>query len=159
MYNWHDTMKPVIDEHAPIHRKTIKATKPCSWQTQKFIREMTKRDPLKCQKRDQLKRSRRSHEYKKKRNYVLNLAEKAEKIYFSQSVHDNRDMSSIWKATDSITGKNSKNSDTSASDIPHDILNDRSHSLSNRLPQYLKESSGLDSYICTSHLLDFFREE
>ena len=66
---WYDTIEPVIDNHAPIQHKRVKATKPCPWLTQKLIREITKRD--------QLKRNKRFDEYKKQRNYVLNLVEKA----------------------------------------------------------------------------------
>ena len=34
---WYDTIKPVIEKHAPIQYKRAKATKPCSWLTQKLI--------------------------------------------------------------------------------------------------------------------------
>ena len=107
---WYDTITPVIDKHVPIQHKRVKATKPCPWLTQELIREITKRD--------QLKRNKRFDEYKKQRNYVLNLVEKAKNNYFSQLVKDNCDTSSIWKAINSITRKNSKTCNISASNIP-----------------------------------------
>ena len=100
---WYDTIKPVIDKHAPIQHKRVKATKPWPWLTQELIREM--------RKRDQLKLNRRFDEYKKQRNYVVNLVQKAKITCFSQLVKDNRDTSSIWKAINSITRKNSKTCD------------------------------------------------
>ena len=77
---WYDTIEPVIDKHAPIQHKRVKATKSCPWLTQELSHEITKRD--------QLKRNKRFDEYKKQRNYVLNLAEKAKNNYFSQLVKD-----------------------------------------------------------------------
>ena len=107
---WYDTIKPVIDKHAPIQHKRVEATNPCPWLTQELIREM--------RKRDQLKHNRRFDEYKKQRNYILNLVQKAKNTYFSHLVKDNRDTSSIWKAINSITRKDSKTCDISASNIP-----------------------------------------
>ena len=75
----------------------VKATKPCPWLIQELIREM--------RKRDQLKHNRRFDDYKKQRNYVLNLVQKAKNTYISKLVKDNRDTSSIWKAINSITWK------------------------------------------------------
>ena len=77
---WYDTIKPVIDKHAPIQHKRVKATKSCPWLTQELSHEITKRD--------QLKRNKRFDEYKKQRNYELNLVEKAKNNYFSQLVKD-----------------------------------------------------------------------
>ena len=146
---WYDTIKPVIDKHAPIQHKRVKATKPCPWLTQELIREM--------RKRDQLKHNRWFREYKKQRNYVVNLVQKAKNIYFSQLVKDNFDTSSIWKAINSITRKNSKTCDISASNIPPDSFNDHFLSVSTKLLHSLKESSGHDSYICSSSLIDFWK--
>ena len=56
-------------------------------------------------KRDRLKHNKRFDEYKKQRNYVVNLVQKAKNTYFSQLIKDNRDTSSIWKAINSITRK------------------------------------------------------
>ena len=148
---WYDTIKPVIDKHAPIQHKRVKATKPCPWLTQELISEM--------KKRDQLKHNRRFDEYKKQRNYVVNLVQKAKNTYFSQLVKDNRDTSSIWKAINSITRKNSKTCDISANNISPDSFNDHFLSVSTKLLHSLKESSGHDSYICSSSLIDFCREK
>ena len=126
-------------------------TKPCPWLTQELIREITKRD--------QLKRNKRFDEYKKQRNYVLNLVEKAENNYFSQLVKDNCETSSVWKAINSITRKNSKTCDISASNIPPDNFNDHFLSVSTNPLQSLKENSGHDSHVCSSSLLDFCREK
>ena len=110
-------------------------------------------------KRNQLKHNRRFDEYKKQRNYVVNLVQKAKNTYFSQLVKDNRDTSSIWKAINSITRKNSKTCDISASNIPPESFNDHFLSVSTKLLHSLKESSGHDSYICSSSLIDFCREK
>ena len=109
--------------------------------------------------RDQLKRSRRFDEYKKQRNYVLNVVEKGKNKYFSQLVKDNCDTFSIWKAINSTTRKNSKTCDISASNISPDSFNDNFLSVSTNLLHSLKESSGHDSYICCSSLLDFCWEK
>ena len=154
LYVWYDTIKPVIDKHAPIQHKRVKATKPCPWLTQELIREIRE-----MRKRDQLKHNRRFDEYKKQRNYVLNLVQKAKNTYFSQFVKDNRDTSSIWKAINSITRKNSKTCDILASNITPDSFNDHFLSVSTKLLHSLKESSGHDSYICSSSLIDFCREK
>ena len=135
---WYDTIKPVIDKHTLIQHKRVKATKPCPWLTQELIREM--------RKRDQLKHNRRFDEYKKQRNYVVNLVQKAKNTYFSQLVKDNRDASSIWKAINSITRNNSKTYDISASNLPPDSFNDHFLSVSTKLLHSLKESSGHDSF-------------
>ena len=148
---WYDTIKPVIDKHAPIQHKRVKATKPCPWLTQELIHEM--------RKRDQLKHNRLFDEYKKQRNYVLNLVQKAKKPYLSQLVKDNRDTSSIWKAINSITRKNSKTCNISASNIPPDSFNDHFLSVSTKLLHSVKESPGHDSYICSSSLIDFCMEK
>ena len=148
---WYDTIKLVIDKHAPIQHKRVKATKPCPWLTQEIIREMGKKD--------QLKHTRRFDDYKKQRNYVVNLVQKAKNAYFSQLVKDNRDTSSIWKAINSTTRKNSKTCDISASNIPPDSFNDHFLSVSTKLLHSLKESSGHDSYICPSSLIDFCKEK
>ena len=117
-------------------------------------------------KRDQLKHNRRFDVYKKQRNYVLNLVEKAKNTYFSQLGKDNRDTSSIWKAINSITRKNSKTCNISASNIPPpppppppDSFNDHFLSVSAKLLHSLKESLGHNSYICSSSLIDFYREK
>ena len=110
-------------------------------------------------KKDQLKHNRRFDEYKKQRNYVLNLVQKAKNTYFSQLVKDNRDTSSIWKAINSITRKDSKTCDISASNIPPDSFNDHFLFVSTTLLHSLNESSGHDSYICSSSLIDFCREK
>ena len=110
-------------------------------------------------KRDQLKHNRRFEEYRKQRNYVLNLVEKTKNTYFSQLVKDNCDTSSMWKAINSITRKNSKTCDISASNIPADSFSNHFLSLSTNLLHSLKESSGHDSYICSSSLTDFCREK
>ena len=81
---WYDTIKPVIDKHAAIQHKIIKTTKSCPGLTQEFIRETTKRD--------QLKRNRWFDEYKKQRNYILNLVEKAVLVF-----KVNRKMTSSYK--------------------------------------------------------------
>ena len=148
---WYDTIKPVIDKHAPIQHKRVKATKPCPWLTQELI--------CKMRKRDQLKHNRLFDEYKKQGKYVLNLVQKAKNTYFSQLVKDNRDTSSIWKAIKSITRKTSKTCDISASNIPPDSFNDHFLSVSTKLLHSLKESPGHDSYMCSSSLIDFCREK
>ena len=103
---WYDTIKPVIDKHAPIQHKRVKATKSCPWLTQELIREM--------RRRDQLKHNRRFDEYKKQRNDAVKLVQKAKNTYFSKLVKDDRDTSSIWEAINSTTRKNSKTCDISA---------------------------------------------
>ena len=148
---WCDTIKPVIDKHAPIQHKRLKGTKRCSCLTQELICEITKRD--------QLKRNKQFDEYKKQRNYVLNLVEKTKIYYFGQLVKDNCDTSPMWKAINSITCKNFKTCDISASNIPPDSFNDHFLCVSTNLLQSLKENSGHDSYICSSCLLDFCREK
>ena len=112
-------------------------------------------------KRDQIKHNRQFDEYNKQRNYVLNLVEKAKNTYFSQLVKDNCDTSLIWKAINSIARKNnnSKTCDISASNIPPDSFNHHFLSVSTKLLHFLKESSGHDSYICSSSLIDFCREK
>ena len=89
----------------------------------------------------------------------MNLVQKAKNTYFRQLVMDNRDTSSIWKALNSITRKNSKTCDISASNIPPDSFNDHFLSVSTKLLHSLKESSGHDSYICSSSLINFCREK
>ena len=74
----YDTIKPLIDKHAPIQHKRAKAIKSCPLLTHEVIREMTKRD--------QLKRIRRSNEYKKQRNYVSNVVEKKKELKIIISV-------------------------------------------------------------------------
>ena len=89
----------------------------------------------------------------------MNLVQKAKNTCFSQLVKDNRDTSSISKAITSITRKNSMTCDISASNIPPDSFNDHFLSVSTKLLHSLKESSGYDSYICSSSLIDFCREK
>ena len=140
-------LRRVIDKHAPIQHKRVKATKPRLWLTQELIGKMTKAD--------QLKRSRRFDEYKKQRNYVLTLVEKAKNNYFSQLVKDKCDTSSIWTAINSITRKNSKTCDISANNIPplppplrsETALTTISSLCSPNCFNPLKESSGYYSYI------------
>ena len=47
LYVWYDTVKLVIDKHAPIQYKKMKTTKQCPCLTQELNREMTKTDQLK----------------------------------------------------------------------------------------------------------------
>ena len=133
----------------PFSTKELKRIK--TWLTQELIRKMTNRD--------QLKRDIRFDEYEKQRYFVLNLVEKAIKNYFSRLVQDICNTSSIWKAINSITRNNSKNCDISASNIRPASFNDHFLSLSTRLLQSLTESSGHDSNIFTSSVLDLCREK
>ena len=84
---------------------------------------------------------------------------KTKNTYFSQLVKDNCDTSSICKAINSITRKNSKTCDISTNNIPPDSFNDHFLSVSTKLLHSLKESSGHDSYICSSSLTDLCREK
>ena len=135
------------DKHAPFQHKRVKATKPCPWLTQELIREIKR----------ELKHNRRFDEYKKQRNYVLNLVQKAKNTYFSQLVKDKRETSSIWKAINSITRKNSKTCDISASNIPPDSFND--HFLCvHQTTSFLERKPRLWQ-LCSPSLIDFCREK
>ena len=143
---WYDTFKTVIDRHAPVQQKRIKKTKPCPWLTQELI--------LVMKKRHQLKRNRQFNEYKKQRNYVSTQVEKAKRKYFSQLKNDKTNVSSIWKAINTLTHKNWSN----AGNIPPDSHNDHFLTLPCRLLQSLMGGSDPDGYVCNSSLLDFCRE-
>ena len=60
---------------------------------------------LRIEKKRQLKRNRQFDEYKKQRSYVLTQVEKAKRKYFSQLVNDKTNVSSIWKAINTLTHK------------------------------------------------------
>ena len=84
---------------------------------------MSLANPGEMRKRDQFKHNRPFDEYKKQRNLCIEPSSKSEKYFCSQLVKDNRDTSSIWTAINSITQKNSKTCNISASNIPPDSFN------------------------------------
>jgi len=97
---WYDIIMPIINVHAPLHKKRVKHPKLPLWLTRDVITAMAIRDRLKKEKRFE--------DFKKQRNKVKSLMHSAKKSYFDKLIELDKSISTIWKAINEITNKSHK---------------------------------------------------
>ena len=136
---------PVINVHAPLHKKRVKHPKLPPWLTRDVITAMAVRDRRKKEKGFE--------DFKKQRNKVKSLVRSAKKSYFDKLIELDKSTSTIWKAINEITNKSHKGTNSSTTTISPNIFN--SHFLT--LAETLAQSSGFtsDNFACSKSLRDF----
>lgn len=100
---------PVINKHAPLRRKRVQHQTLPGWLSGEIVEAMKARDKAKKQKNYKL--------FKTLRNRVSTLVRDAKKKHFSKLINNNNDTTSLWRAMNAITHKNSKSQ--SCALIPH----------------------------------------
>ena len=102
---------------------------------------------------DHLKKEKRFEDFKKQRNKVKSLVRSAKKFYFDKLIELDKSTSTILKATNEITNKSHKKTNSSTTTISPNIFNP--HFLT--LAETLAQSSGFtsDNFACSKSLRDF----
>ena len=138
-------LKLAIDKHVPIKSKRVKQTDIPAWLSNSTIEAM--RD------RDSFNRKTQKKEFQKQRNIVNNLVEKDRKNYVNKTVEDNKDTKTIWRAINTLTNSNKKDSKTKI-ELEPNIINDFFLNLPQTIltPEMRKLN---DKYECPSELIEF----
>ena len=158
LYNIYDTNDPdkaldllhmmllvTIDKHAPLRTKRVKHPDLPPWITSELVFAMHLRDIFK-DKKD-------SENYKRVKNLVSNMVDKAKKAYFEKMIEDKKDTKTIWRAINTFTKKTAKK-DCSSSSISPDDFNQHFLSISERIlsPEQIEAA---ESFTCSEKLIDF----
>ena len=109
---WHELFIDVVNRHAPIRHKRVKHSKLPPWLNKNIIQAMSDRD--------RLKKERMFTEYKTARNKVKNIVRNAKKLYFRRLVENSKDISSVWRALNTLT----KGTNSRQKEIPHHFTAD-----------------------------------
>ena len=108
---WYKLFMDVVNRHEPIRLTRVKHSKLPPWLNKNIIQAMSDRD--------RLKKERMFMEYKTARNKVKNVVRNAKKFDFSKLVENDKDISSVWRALNTFTKKNSRQKE-----IPHHFTAD-----------------------------------
>lgn len=94
---FYDTLKTVLDKHAPLKEKRIKREYQPKWITDEIKILMRKRDE--CHKHGQI------DQFKILRNKITSLIRKSKRDYFNKAVQDNKTPGVLWRNLKSISNK------------------------------------------------------
>lgn len=122
---WYDTLLPIINKHAPIKKMRVKHPKLPPWMSNKITEAMDQRDLLKKAKQFQ--------DYKTARNRLKNMVRDSKKAYFNKLVENNRDISQIWRALNSLIRGSTSNSTQIPRHLTPDIFNSHFSSVATSL--------------------------
>ena len=111
-----NTLVSVVDKHAPLRRKRVKYSTIPGWLTQEIKDAMHRRDLLKKKKQ--------VVDYKKQRNAVSSMVKNAKKAYFDKLIKNDKDISQIWKAMNTLSHKSRSPSTQSPCPFSAEDFND-----------------------------------
>lgn len=112
---WYDTVVPILNKHAPIKKRRVKHPKLPPWLSREIIEAMAQRD--------QLKKLKQFQDYKIARNRLKNLVRDAKKSYFNKLVENNKDVSQIWRALNSLIRGHNSNANQIPRHLTPDVFN------------------------------------
>ena len=93
--HWTDLFLDIINKHAPLKKKRVKHQTLPTWLNADIKQAMLLRD--KCRKQKEFV------EYKQQRNRVNYLVREAKKKYFNDLTGNEADISSMWRAINTLT--------------------------------------------------------
>ena len=111
---WYNTFLPVLDKHAPIRKKRVKQQTLPGWMNRDIIEAMKVRDKYRKEKQ--------FTEYKKQRNLVSAMVQKAKHNYFEKLISNDSNTAQLWRAMNNIT-KKSRRSNSEQVTISPDEFN------------------------------------
>ena len=137
-----------INKHAPLRTKRVKNQDLPPWITSEVIFAMHLRDTFKNKKDDV--------NYKKMKNLVSNMVDKAKEAYFDKLIEEKEDTKTIWRAINTFTKKTTKK-DCSSTSISPDVFNQHFLSVSERilLPEQIKAA---ENFVCSEKLVEFCKD-
>ena len=138
----------VIDKHAPMRTKRVKHSDLPPWITTELIFTMNLRDSYKKNKDDA--------SYKKTKNQVSNMVDKAKEAYFEKLIQDRKDTATLWRAINAFTKKSNNKANASTSISPEQF-NQHFLSISERVLSPDQIKAGND-YVCPDNLVQFCKE-
>ena len=145
----HMLMIVVIDKHAPIRTKRVKHSDLPPWITAELVFTMKLRDIYKKNNDD--------INYKKTKNLVSSMVDKAKESYFNKLIEDKKDTATLWRAINTFT-KKSNNKASASTSISPELFNQHFLSVSDRVltPEHIKASN---DYVCPDNLVQFCKEK
>ena len=144
---WYQTFLTVLNKHAPLKRKRVKHAVLPPWLNQDIIKAMDERDKLKQEKR--------FDEFKQERKRVRLLVRQAKKSLVDRLIKQEKDVSSLWRAMNVVTGGAGRKSPAIPSTLSAEQFNQ--HFLS--IAQSLTPPRGDEEpYTCPDPLVNFCRE-
>ena len=141
---WYDLFLSVLNKHAPLREKRVKSLTLPPWLTPEIMQAM--------KLRNELRRERLFDEFKKQRNLVRYMVRAAQKNYIRSIIKDNKDVSVLWKAINTITRGSNNTCTTIPSHLSADKFNDHFVSIATTLAS--KNHTSTD-YTCPKVLTDF----
>ena len=148
---WYKLFTDVVNRYAPIRHKRVKHSKQPPWLNKNIIQDMSDRD--------RLKKKRMITEYKTARNKVKNLVRNAKKLYLSKLVENNKDISSVWGALNTLT----KGTHSRQKGIPHhftaDTFSDYFLSIAETLVKSQDSPESDKQYACSKRHVDFCHQK
>ena len=140
---WYKLYLDILNKHAPLKKKRVKKKKIPQWLTNEIRQAMKYRNDLKADKE--------FLQYKKQRNYVKKLVQKAKKSFIQKIIKDKSDISSIWRAINVLSNR-TKSKDLSTT-VTLNQFNEHFLSVANSITKTLKANP--DEYIPSKELNDF----
>ena len=111
-----ETFLRIANKHAPLREKRVKQRLLPPWFTSDIRKAMITRDTLKKQKKIE--------DFKRERNRVNNLVRQAKRNYFQKIASTQDDISAVWRAVNTLTGKKNSPKQNLPSQLTPDVLND-----------------------------------
>ena len=146
--HWIDLFLDVINKHAPLKKKRVKQQTLPPWLNTDIKQAMLLRD--KCRKQKKFV------EYKQQRNRVNYLVREAKKKYFNDLAGNKADISSMWRAINTLTKGHSPANNNLPSELTPDVFNAHFVSVVSKfLPDDQTDGS---QYNCPNRLLNFCRD-
>ena len=117
----------IVDRHAPLRQQRVKHQTLPPWMTQEIIDAMAQRDFIEKHK------GRNDQDYKKQRNKVSAMQEKAKENYFNSLIEKDKSITTLWRAMNEILDKGKQSTRQSVTQITPEMFNDHFLSLANIL--------------------------
>ena len=141
----HMMLLVAIDKHAPLRTKRVKHPDLPPWITPELIFTMDLRDTY--------KKNKDGENYKKTKNLVSKMVDKAKEAYFEKMVEDKKDTATLWRAINTFTKKTNKK-DCNPTNISSDDFNKHFLSVSDRILSS-DQSKAAENFSCPEELIDF----
>ena len=141
----HMMLLVAIDKHAPLRTKRVKHPDLPPWITPELIFTMGERDTYKKNKDDE--------NYKKTKNLVSKMVDKAKEAYFEKMIEDKKDTTTLWRAINTFTKKSNKK-DSNPTNISPDDFNQHFLSISDRILSS-NHSKAAENFVCPEKLVSF----
>ena len=144
----HMMLLVATDKHAPLRTKRVKHSDLPPWMTADLIFTMDLRDYY--------KRNNDKENYKKTKNKVTSIADKAREAHFNKLVEDGKNTKTLWRALNAFT-KKSNNKSNNATNVSPDEFNKHFLSVSERILS-AEQIKAADDFVCPEKLVNFCKE-